>query len=286
MIAISLTSNIKYNLKQYFEKKFLDKALYTNIHKNDLFYSGNNPSVLHKNGNTFESVANEWVYEQDISPPTGVEAPINVSGVYVNNTFYANDSSPYYPSPDYLHGRIVFRSPPSDSDTVQAEFSYKDCVIDYVDSDINNILQTQYIGNPDYDSNNVYPSGLERILPAMIIEPTIRSRVGRQIGGGDVIDERVTFFIYSALSYEKDAVADIVYDAVREVIAGVDYKQAPEILNYKGDRSSSYETYTQMQSNYFWTNIYIDDMKIVERTKINKFIYMARIDILLKIYID
>jgi len=286
MISISFTSNLKYNLKQYYMKRFLNNGFYTNIHKNDLFYNDNNPSVLRKNGNLFESIANEWVYELDITQPSGFEAPIDVSGVYVNNTFYANGAAPYYPQPDYLYGAIKFVSPPSSTDVVQAEFSYKDCVIDYEDSKINNIIQTQYIQNPDYDTTEIYPSGIDRILPAMIIEPTVRGRKGLQLGGGDIISENVTLFIYAAKPYEKDAIMDTVYDTVREVIIGVDYKDAPEILNYQGGRSAGYKTYAQMQNDYFWTKIYIDDARIVERAQITPYMYMARIDLLLKIYLS
>lgn len=285
MISISLTTNIRYNLKQFFTKRFLDRGFYTNIKKNDIFYDSGNPSVLVKNGNLFESIANEWVYELDVSQPSGFEAPIDVSGVYVNNTFYANGAAPYGAQPDYLHGCFKFSSPPSSTDVVQAEFSYKDCVVDYDDSTVNNIIQTQYIQNPDFTAD-IHPSGLDRILPAMIIEPTVRDRRALQIGGGDIISENVSFFIYSAKAYERDAIVDAIYDTVRETISGVDYREAPEILNYSGGRSSNYKTYTQMQNDHFWTKIYIDEMRIIQRSKVNPYIRMARVDLLLKIYID
>ena len=286
MINISFTSNLKYNLKQYFEKVFLDAGLFTNIHKTDVFYTSDNPSILQKYGDTYESVANEWVYEQDVVDISGKEVPINVSGVYIDDVFHANDSVTYVPKPDYLRGRYTFTTSPPESSVIQAEFSYKDCKIDFVDSTINNILRTQYIGNPDYNTLNPHPSGLDRLLPVAILEPTARGFNPKQIGGGKIIREYVSVLIYSAKDYERDAIGDEIYNKVRSVIRAVDYNDAPEILNYEGDRSSSYKTYTQMQSDHFWTNVYIDDANIIERELLNNMIFMTRIDLLLKIYLN
>ena len=153
-------------------------------------------------------------------------------------------------------------------------------------STINNILRTQYIGNPDYNTLNPHPSGLDRLLPVAILEPTARGFNPKQIGGGKIIREYVSILIYSAKDYERDAIGDEIYNKVRSVIRAVDYNDAPEILNYEGDRSSSYKTYTAMQSDHFWTNIYIDDMNIIERELLNNMIFMTRIDLLLKIYLN
>ena len=286
MINISLTSNLKYNLKQYFEKTFLDGGLFTNIHKTDVYYDSSNPSVLQKSGDVYESMANEWVYEQDVITPSGKEEPINVSGVYIDNVFHANDSVTYGPKPDYIRGRYTFTTPPPASSVVQAEFTYKDCKIDYVDSTINNILRSQYIGNPDYDASSPFPSGLDRLLPVAIIEPTARGFNPRQIGGGKIIREYISVLIYSASDYERDAIADAVYEKVRSVIEAVDYNDVPEILTYNGDIASTYKTYTQMQTDYAWTKVYIDSMDIVERELLNGMIYMTRVDMMVKIYIN
>ena len=286
MISISFTSNLKYNLKQYFEKVFLDAGLFTNVNKTDIYYDSNNPSVLQRCGSVYESMANEWVYELDVVTPSGKADPINVSGVYVDDIFHANDSATYGPKPDYIRGRYTFTTPPPESSVVQAEFSYKDCKIDYVDSTINNILRTQYISNPDYDTSSPFPSGLDRLLPIAIIEPTARGFNPRQLGGGKIIREYVSVMVYSVTDYERDAIADEIYDKVRSVIQAIDYNDVPEILTYEGDRASSYKTYTQLQSSNFWTNVYIDSMDIVERELLNNMIYMTRIDMMVKIYLN
>ncbi|RKY43064.1 MAG: hypothetical protein DRP85_00785 [Candidatus Makaraimicrobium thalassicum] len=288
MIGIGFTSNIRYNLKQYCEKLFLDNGFYTNVTRNIDFYDETSLANLRRvEGIYYESIANEWVYETDISAPSGFPSPIlPVSGVWINGSFHANNSHPYYPSPDYLRGRYIFRNPPPQDATVEAEYSYKDVKVDFVDSHTFNILMSRFLTNAPYSSSEsiIYPSGLERILPVVIIEPTTRNHFPRQIGGGKIIKEYISFFVFAARDYERDAIIDVIFGQAREVIKAVDYNSVPEIMTFEGDYSSTYKNYTQLQSDHFWTNIYIDELVIRERDLLNN-IYRGRIDAQLSVYL-
>jgi hypothetical protein len=285
MLGIGFTSNIRYNLKQYLEKVFLDNAFYTNIKRGFTFYDNSNPAQLINAGGYYESIANEWAYETDVIVPSGNEDIIAVSGIYVNGAFNANDSGPYYPSPDYLRGRMVLRSMPASTAIVEAEFSAKDVKLDFEDSQINNILTSKFLHNPDFWSTQVTPSGLERIFPVVIIVPTTRGHQPRQIGGGKIIRERISIFVYAARDYERDVIADAIFSQARKVITAVDYNDISPILEYNGDYAATYQNYTQLQSAAPWTNLYIDEVNIIEKNLLIN-IYQARIDLLLKIYIN
>ena len=165
MFGIGYSSNLRYNLKKYLELNFLDLGLYGHATVAQLDYMGLGLASLKKDGRNFESPSNEWVYEEDVTPPSGLGTPISVSGVWVNSVFHANGASPHKAYPDFRKGRFVFKGTvPASSDTVQANYTYKEVSCVYPDSDIYNVLMSQYLHNPDYWSSQVFPSGLERIL--------------------------------------------------------------------------------------------------------------------------
>ena len=284
MIGIRQSSNLRYNLKAYFELIFLNNGMYGNATIGDYDYGGRESATLRKNGRFFESVANEWVYEGDVTVPSGYYTPITVSGVWIDSVFHANDSSPYYPEPDYLRGRFVFNGQvPTAANTVQANFTYKDVKVDYVDSDVYNILMSQYLNNPEYWSQEVFPSGLERILPVVIIDLQNRRHKPRQLGGGKILPERVDFWVLAARDWERDALLDIIFDEGRAVISAADYNDVPEMLTFNGSKSATYQSYTDLSTNYPWTNIYIDEMAIRMRDLALK-IYRGKVEGLFTIF--
>lgn len=284
MIGIGYSSNIRYNLKQHYELLLLNQGLYANVTVNNLDYAGLNDALLKKNGQYFESIANSWVYEEDVVTPSGYVDPIEVSGVWINSVFHANNSSPYIPIPDYQRGRFVFNGTvPTNLDNVQANFTYKEVSIDFPDSDSYNILMSQYLNNPDYWSEEVFPSGLERLLPAVIIDLQNREHSGRQLGGGKIVKDRVQFWVFAARDWERDFIMDLIFDDARSTISAANYNNVPEILTFDGNKAATYESYTDLGVNYPWTNIYIDKMAIRERNLINK-IFRGRVEGLLTIY--
>jgi len=284
MIGIGQSSNLRYNLKQWLELKLLDNGMYAHAEIGDVSYAGDSNATLRKDGQFFESVANEWVYEEDVTVPSGYTAPISVSGVWVNGTFHAEDSSPYYPKVDYKRGRIIFTGTvPAASDLVQANFTYKDVSVDFVDSDNYNFLMSEYLHNPSYDSTDIFPSGITRLLPLVVVDLQTRDHAPRQIGGGKILSERVNFWVYAARDWERDAIMDIIFDAARETTEGADYNDVPEILSFYGSKAATYESYTDLGANYPWGRIYFDKMSIRSRELLIK-LYKGRVEGLITLY--
>lgn len=284
MIGIGPSSNLRYNLKQYFELLFLNHGMFGHATVGEYDYAGRAASVLKKVGVFFESIANEWVYEEDVVSPSGYGDPIEVSGVWINSVFHANNSSPYYPIPDYQNGRFRFNGQiPLAADNVQANFTYKDVVVDYPDSDTYNILMSQYLHNPDYWTSEVFPSGIERLLPVVIIDLQDGGHMPRQIGGGKILDDRIDFWVFAARDYERDAIMDVIFDEARAVIESTDYNSSPQILTFYGEKAPTYQSYTELRANYPWTKLYIDKMSKRFRDKVIK-VYRGRVEGIITAY--
>ena len=284
MIGIGYSSNLRYNLKQWLERRLLNNGMYTHALISDIDYYGNENAILSKNGDVFESAANEWVHEEDVTVPAGFVAPISVSGVYINSVYHANDSSPYKPSPDYVNGRFTFKGTvPGASDVVKANFTHRDITVDFPDSDNYNMLMSDFLDNPDYSTGDIYPSGATKVMPLIIIDPQTREHTGRQLGGGKVVKDRVNFWVFAARDWERDAIMDILFDSARETVSATDYNDVPEILDFYGAKSATYKTYTELGTDHPWTRIYLDKMSIRNKDLIIK-LYKGRVEGLLTIY--
>lgn len=283
-IGIGPSSNLRYNIKQTLELLFLNNGMFGHALIGQYDYAGRQASVLKKDGVFFESIANEWVYEEDAVTPSGYGDPIEVSGVWINSVFHENNAAPYIPVPDYLHGRFRFNGQiPLATDNVQANFTYKDVIVDFPDSDNYNILMSKFLHNPDYWSADVFPSGLDRLLPAVIIDLQDGGHEPWQIGGGKVLDDRVDFYVLAARDWERDTIMDLIFDEARSIIEAADYNSAPETLTFYGEKSPTYQSYTDLKANYPWTKLYIDKMTKRFREKIIQ-VYRGKVEGIITVY--
>jgi len=284
MIGIGFSSNLRYNIKAYLELLFLNNAMFGHALIGEYDYAGREPSVLRKNGRYFESVANSWVYEEDVVTPSGYMSPVMVSGVWINGAFHASNSAPYYPIPDHERGRFIFNGQiPTASDNVEANFTFRDVTTDFTDSDTYNIIESQYLHNPDYWSQDVFPSGVERLLPVVIVDLQTKVHDPWQIGGGKILGDRVNFWVMAARDWERDAIMDLIFDEARAVISAVNFETAPEILTFYGEKASTYQSFTSLSSSYPWTRVYIDKMVIRGRDLIGK-IYRGKVEGIFGVY--
>jgi hypothetical protein len=266
------------------ELAFLNMGMYGHATVDQLDYMGLGLARLRKDGIYFESPTNEWVYEEDVTPPSGLGAPISVSGVWINSVFHTNGSAPYRPYPDYKNGRFIFKGTvPTNADVVQANYSYKDVSVVYRDSETYNALMSQYLHNPDYWSAQIFPSGIERLLPVVVVDLQTRQHRGRQIGGGAIQGDRVHFWVYAARDWERDFIMDAIFDQKRNAIIGTDYNDVPEALTYDEGKAATYQSFTDLGANFPWTNIYIDKMSHMERDLIFK-VFRGRVEGLFTIY--
>jgi hypothetical protein len=284
MINIGESSNLRYNIKAHFELLFLNNGMFGHALVGQYDYAGREASILKKNGRYFESVANSWVYEEDVVTPSGYMSPISVSGVWINSVFHASNSDPYKPVPDYDNGRFLFKGlVPTATDTVEANFTFKDVAVDFTDSETYNVIESQYLHNPDYWSQNVFPSGVERLLPVVVIDLQTKGHEPWQIGGGKINGDRVDFWVMAARDWERDAIMDVIFREGRAVISAADFDQAPEVLTFYGEKAPTYQSFTDLGTNYPWTRLYIDKMAIRGRDLVGK-IYRGKVEGIFTVY--
>jgi len=218
------------NFISLYDWGFLDRGQFYNI---DIPESGIYGGDKHKlrlaedpnysDGQVWEGYRQNWVWESGISATT--EQPISISGVFVDNTFYAtgNVTKPFYI--DYPNGRVVFDTAITSTSTVQLEYSHK--WVQVVPAQgvpwFRQIQQRSFRNEEDFQvssSGGWVQLGQTRIqLPAVAIEVVpARSMQGYQLGGGQWINSDVVFYIISENHWECTNLMDsILYQNDRTV---------------------------------------------------------------------
>jgi hypothetical protein len=240
-----MSANLRFNIKSHLDREFVNSGLYINIASGVSFRPGGERLDLltRINGSLYESKFDNWIFETDAIGASGFEA-IQTSGVIVNGTFHVRDSSPHEPEIDYANGRV-----------------------DYVQSDVTNLIFSAFKDSVDFSVNSV-PSGLERQLPRVVIDLQRRLAFPFSLGGGKQFSQLVVFHVLTNSDHEMDQITDLLTEnSFRKVISGVDFNEVPLLFTDKGDKASTYENFATLQanSNLAFAKIYIDDARVIER---------------------
>lgn len=273
-------SLIKSNMELWLNDKLLRAGLYENIRVGDEDFYRNNLSKLvpktndstYPDGTVYQSAFKNWVYEENIpAASTGVAPPIVASGVTVNGTFYTEGASGTYEHfIDHPNGRVIFSSPISSSDIVEASFAYKYVTVDFADRLDNENLpllsQTAIKDNPAMTGVEVYPDEENRTLPAIWIDFMSRDNSGYELGSvSNVKDYSGFFHIWAHRDFEVDTIEEIISDGYRDVLLGIDFNDAPFPLLAFGKKNPSWPGYSSLankNNQYFWRRIYINTTDI------------------------
>jgi hypothetical protein len=274
-----ISKQIKFNLKSFLEKELINDGLYFNVSSGTIDVQDNLVGTLKRvNSTTYESYFDRWIYESDasgVSPYTTTVA----SGVYVNGTFHAKGAAPYSPSINYNEGKVTFGSGVPDGATVAVDFSYKHVVVDFPKSNIINLLYSSARDMVDF-TTHAYPSGNQRQVPRLVIDLQKGDDEPFAIGGPKQYNQQVVFHILTNTTHELDQIVDILREKLNRIaIVGVDFNKVPQILDYKGDKASTYMSYTDLQNNslYTWVKLYVEDPKLVKTDMLFNY-HRARVD--------
>ncbi len=260
------SSLLKFNLKNYLDKTFINKGLYFNVSQDQEDVNGNNITVLKRvDDYTYESYFDRWIYESDCS---GVSpySPTVCSGVYINGQFIGKAGA-YPHSVDYDHGRILFSKViPASSGVKASPFSYKHVIVDFPESNIVNLLFSQAKTNEDLTPYS-YPSGNQRQVPLVVIDPQLRQNKPFALGGYKTVSQLVVFHVLANNDQDLDQIVDILDEQFRHTIMGVDFNKTPAQMTYKGDKAGTYQDWTTLgnNANYQWARMYIDKVTIRSR---------------------
>jgi hypothetical protein len=272
MARMGIKSLVKSNLQYWLEDKLLRQGLYINVPSGNVDYYGRDLSLLtpivgdptFASGTVYQSAFKNWVHESGITvSESGLAEPIVCSGAYVNGAFVPRGAAL---SVDYPNGRVIFSAAPTG--TVQAAFAYKMVTVDDADIAENEnrplLIETAYKDNPLQSGVQVYPTAISRTLPAVFVELTSRQSRGYEIGSASLIAElRGVFHIWSKDPFIHDIVEDILANAQREVLIGIDFNSAPYPLNHVGDKNSGFTSYDEMADINHpmrWRRIYLDEV--------------------------
>ena len=219
----SLMSEIETNLKAWMDWAFLEIGAWFDVSINASGAYGGDFSTLrmasdsnYTEGQVWETFRRDMVWESGLHLSSA--QPIQVSGVWVDDTFYESDDATYGHYVDYPNGRIVFDSAISTSAKVQLEYSYR-------------WVQTHHAETPwwqqlhyrsfrvDDDHFKRQASGQWDIgphhrvqMPAVVIEPVAqRTFTPYEMGNSSHwVRQNVVFNIVAETKWERNQLADIL----------------------------------------------------------------------------
>ena len=210
------------NFLSFYDWGFLDAGQFYNIHiPQSGIYGGERHKLRvastpnYASGKVWEGYRQNWVWESGVDGTS--QQPIAISGVYVDNTFYAtgNVTKPFYI--DYLNGRVVFDSAQSTSSTVHLEYSHKWVqVVPSQGVSWFRQIQTGSFKNDNnfqvFTSGNWMKLGQTRVqLPAIAVEVVpATSTEPYALGGGQWVNTDIVFYVMSENHWECTNLVDTV----------------------------------------------------------------------------
>lgn len=276
---MDLSQLLAANFIMFLDWGFLDKGAFTNVKLNDANIYGADRTKLrlssdedYTDGQVWEIFHNNVVWESGLACPT---QPINISGVYVNNTFHPlSGIGPYKHHIEYTTGRVVFDSPIPKTSVVKMEYSYK--LISIVEArDYPALREIQFRSFDPYNNNFLqFASGdynkspnTRNQLPLIGVEVSPRLiQVPYELG--NYIQQINTEIVFHVLA-ETDSMAKKIINILtmqKELTAYIlnmdAIARSGEFpLTYNGSLSDSPQTYPQLAANptYQYAKAYVSD---------------------------
>lgn len=272
---------LEMNLGEHLDILFLSNGMYSNVAQSGGWYGGAErlDQLTRVNANLYESHFNNWIYETDVTGPSGYEITL-ASGVRVDGAFTAWGSGALAPSIDYNNGRILFQTDPGSSAVVSTEFSYKEVLVTGPDSDESKILFSAFKDNVGANLGQV-PSGTIRQLPMVIVDPQIRDFTGRQLGGGQIVEQQIILHVVANSRHQANKIVDLISTgSYRTVIQGVNFNNTPTMFDRYGGKTGGYQNFTTLQANnsYKWEKLYIDDVRVRNGVSDNLGVFTAEVE--------
>lgn len=287
----SLSQIIKTNLVYYLNWGFIDKGAYFNVSIPQSGAYGGDESRLrpavspyYTNGQVWEAFRSNWVWESGVSQPT---QPIQVSGVFVDNTFHAVGSNHHV---DYINGQIVFDSAISTTSVVRTEYSYR-WINAYDANDVPWFRETQFssqridtdkffnIGSGDLSS--MVQTRLQ--LPAIAIELVDGDYAPYQIGLGQYSYNDVIFHVIAEDGDTADKLADVLADQNEKTI----FLFNPDLLadsgnfplNFQGSIASGAMVYPDLvvpveDGGFRWRKMRFFDARKQRKNRVHNNLYI------------
>jgi len=282
------------NFIYFYDWGFLDRGSFYNITipQSDI-YGGDRHKLRsatdpnYSDGQVWEAYRKNWVWESGISATT--EQPIQISGVFVDDVFYAtgNTTKPFYI--DYTDGKIIFDSAQSTTSDVELEYSHK--WVEVIPAEgvpfFREIQQGSLRSEENFQVSNSggwAQLGQSRVqMPAIAIEVVpARSLEPYQLGGGQWVNNDIIFYVVSENHWECANLVDSIlyqndrtihlFDPTAVAISGV----FP--FNYRGELNENAipsGLYPNMIDDFFYHRCHIYDSRGDDINQISPDLYIG-----------
>lgn len=276
-----LLNILESNFKIFLDWSFLNVGAWFDAQVNQSgFYGGNTHSSLvlsddpsYDDGAVWQSIRKDWVWETGVTYNS--TSPVNVSGLYINNTFVPYSGNTY--SVDYPEGRIIFNSGIATNSKVKLNYSYRYIQVHRsIDSPWFDVLQynTYKTNNLDItktDSGDWSIAGNARIqMPAIIIEAIPRSRSRPyEIGNNNLlIEQDLGFHILAENKNDRNKLMDILRLQQDNTIMLFDTNSLSQNdnfpLTYLGDKKNNPKMYPNIVNDYPWRHCLIKTVNLFD----------------------
>jgi len=244
-------------------------------------------------GQVWEGYRQNWVWEGSGNIDGVAQQPIDISGVFVDGTFYAtgNVTKPFYV--DYQLGRVVFDSAEATTSDVQLEYSHKRVQVVPAQgiSWFRQLQQNSFRNEADFQvqgSGGWAQLGQSRVqLPAIAVEvvPAVSTKP-YQLGGGQWIRSDIVFYVMAENHWECVNLIDTIvnqndrtielFDPTQVAISGANpftfengrQRELREYANPSG-------LYPNLVDNYNWSKCWIYNTRGNDITELSTNLYMG-----------
>lgn len=282
------------NFIAFYDWGFVDKGGFNNVSIPSSGMYGGSKHLLkpvddpnYSAGQVWQAYRQNWIWETGVSKTT---QPIQISGVYRNNTFLPfayNSTSGYYVGSgyriDYPNGRIVFNSPIPATSTVSLNYSYKWLSVQRAEG----VSFFRQIQTPNRIDQNFFTSsgdwvqlGQNRVqLPALFFEIKRRSYEPYQLGGGQWANTDIIAYVIS----DKESTCTDILDTISyqndRVIKLFDTNSVSKSgdlpINYRGDLVDKSNRYPNLLENHFNNTCFINKTVINNPTQLSYSLYIG-----------
>jgi len=279
MNTFGLSAQTRFNIKSTLDLLFINNGLYVNVASGQYDVSGDRADLLKRVSSTlYESPFDNWIYESDASGISPYQPEV-ASGVYINGVFNQKGSGVYKPRIDYRNGRVFFDNPVPANSIITAKFSYKGVRNDFPDSRKVNWIFSKLKDAIDF-TENVYPSGFQRQLPAVIIDVQKRFSRPFALGGAKNHNTLVVLHVLANSNNSLERINDLLTEeSFRKPIKAINFNKIPVLFTNKGDLATTYKPFTQLQGDLAFEapKLYIDKAELISVNEIRG-VWISRVD--------
>lgn len=288
--STQIINEIENNWKSFLDWGFLNAGGFVNVYRPTTNISNFDLHILkptqdknQKPNAVWQSPRKDWVHESGVTY-NGV-SPIEVSGIYVNDTFYpgptGNNSLGY--TINYPEGKVIFNKQIPSSSKVEAEYSFKSIQI-YKTEDFPYWREIQYrslenkTGLSLSDKGDFSIGSEHRVqLPAIVIE-TVPPNDAKPFRLGDkslIIDQAILLHVLADNRTDRNNIIDILRLQEDRYIwfynTNTIVKDKVNELNYNGSKNINGKNYLSIvnSNRYRWLKCQLIDINISDITFTN-----------------